>query len=108
MTPLMLAMCQGKSPKLINWLIENGSLISIVYGYPINGCYFSVLDVAITNSVYVGFLPKLINAFIAEGGDLLSLPHNILFKAIRHRKHGALKILLEEDFKDVATINKSA
>ncbi|CAH0044469.1 unnamed protein product [Clonostachys solani] len=108
MTPLMLAMCQGKSPKLINWLIENGSLISIVYGYPINGYHFSVLDVAITNSVYVGFLPKLINAFIAEGGDLLSLPHNILFKAIRHRKHGALKILLEEDFKDVATINKSA
>ncbi|CAG9990454.1 unnamed protein product [Clonostachys byssicola] len=108
MTPLMLAMCQWKSPELINWLIENGSLVSIVYDPPIQNCYFSVLDVAITDSIYVGFLPRLINAFVEEGGDLLGLPHNILFKAIDYREHGALKILLEEDFKDVATINKSA
>jgi ankyrin repeat protein len=108
MTPLMLAMCQWKSPELIKWLIENGCLISTVYEPPINYDHFSVLDAAIMDSVYVGFLPQLINAFVEEGGDLLSLPYNILFKAIDYREHGALNILLEEDFEDVATINTSA
>jgi hypothetical protein len=108
MTPLMLAMCQWKSPELIKWLIENGCLISTVYEPPINYDLFSVLDAAIMDSVYVGFLPQLINAFVEEGGDLLSLPYNILFKAIDYREHGALNILLEEDFEDVGTINQSA
>ncbi|CAH0038741.1 unnamed protein product [Clonostachys rhizophaga] len=107
-TPLMLAMCQRKSLELINWLIENGSLLSIAQRFLINGYYFSVLDVAIMESVYVGFLPKLINAFVEEGGDLLSPPHNILFKAIDYRRYGALNILLEGDFKGVATLNKPA
>ncbi|CAI6084048.1 unnamed protein product [Clonostachys chloroleuca] len=108
MTPLMLAMSQGKSPTLINWFIENGPLVSIGNRFPINGHYFCVLDVAIMNPLYVGFLPKLMNAFVAEGGDLLSLPHNILFGAIDYRAHGALNILLEEDFKGLTTMNKSA
>ncbi|CAG9951126.1 unnamed protein product [Clonostachys rosea f. rosea IK726] len=40
--------------------------------------------------------------------DVEFLPYNILFKAIDYREHGALNILLEEDFEDVATINTSA
>ncbi|VUC21708.1 unnamed protein product [Clonostachys rosea] len=108
MTALMLAMDERKSPELVDWLIENGSLISIAYEPPISGRYFTVLDAAISSRFYVGFLPKLINTFVEEGGDLLSLPRNILFSAIINRSNGGLNILLEENFTNIRKINKSA
>lgn len=81
-TPLMAAIVQPAGVEMVNWLIEKGSSVSIVYQQPYQGKYYTVLDAAIAQPNLSPILPLLLERFQHEGGNPLSLPCNLLCQAL--------------------------
>ncbi|KAI1390860.1 ankyrin repeat-containing domain protein [Hypoxylon trugodes] len=95
-TPLMAAVCARRDPKLIEWLLNSGETMTGVFEGPNMPNYITVLEAAISTSIYNSLLPMLFEKYIEQGGDLLCLPRSPLHIAVLERNHEGLGILLSE------------
>lgn len=107
-TPLMAAIVHPAGVEMVNWLIENGSSVSIVYWQPYQGKYYTVLDAAIAQPNLSPILRLLLERFQHEGGNLLSLPCNLLCQALVSENLEAFDCLMDALKKWTGDLENSA
>lgn len=95
-TPLMLALHKDMPCKEVEWLLNNGAMVSTVFEGPDMPSYATALEAAIANPKYNGILPSLLHRYIKEDGDFNHLKQTPLHVATECKNYEGLKILLDE------------
>lgn len=94
-TPLAVAICHHKDPKIVQWLIDSGATVSAVFSQPYQGRYLTALEAALAQPMFNSLLHKLLNKFLEEGGNFLDMARSPLHFAVEYNNIEGLRVLLD-------------
>ncbi|KAI0502938.1 ankyrin repeat-containing domain protein [Xylaria bambusicola] len=92
-TALMLAISKKMSSRAVEWLLEKGAKVSIVFEGPNMPEYATALEAAIADDDYNPILFTLIEHYLNEGGNFNSQKQTPLHVAVKRENLGGLEIL---------------
>lgn len=95
-TPLMMALCRRRKPEVIEWLVNNGAITTAEFNREPKPPYTTILEAAVSSSMYNDLLPTVLARYFEQGGDLLHQLRSPLHIAVLHQNHKGLTILLSE------------
>ncbi|KAI1743289.1 ankyrin repeat-containing domain protein [Xylaria scruposa] len=94
-TPLMLALCEGMPSEVVEWLLEEGAKVSIIFEGPEMPQYATALEAAVADPYYNHLLPTILRRYSNEGGNF-HLEQTPLHVAIQNANYEGLRVLLDE------------
>ncbi|KAJ2983550.1 hypothetical protein NUW58_g6229 [Xylaria curta] len=95
-TPLMLALSEGMSSEVVEWLLTQGAKASIVFEGPNMPEYSTALEAAIADEDYNHLLLLLLHRCLEEDGDFSCMKGMPLHVAASEENYDGLRVLLDE------------
>lgn len=93
MTPLAVAI-YNKNPKIVQWLVDSGAMVSTVFPQRYRKKYSTALEVAGADPSMNSILTKLLDKYLDEGASFLDTDSSPLHFAVGHHNLEGLKTLL--------------